>query len=286
MAFSAFPDPVAAEAPIGIFDSGIGALSVLRHVTSLLPSDHILCVADSGYAPYGGKSDEEIVARVLAIAAFMREKNVKAIVVACNTATAAAIDVLRQRYPDLIVVGVEPGIKPAAVFSRTGKAGVLATASTIASERFKALCERITTDTGVEIIAQACIGLVDQIEKGDLDSPETIAMVERYVMPLLQGGADTIALGCTHYPFVEPLIDTIARRESAEPVTIIDTGEAVARQLERMLQQRGVQRLEGDPGRIEAFTTGCEDVLRRAFADLLGLHPQVAKVALADAPVI
>src|SRR5690606_18459296 len=144
------------------------------------------------------------------------EKNVKAIVVACNTATAAAIDVLRQRYPDLIVVGVEPGVKPAAVFSRTGKAGVLATASTIASERFKALCERITTDTGVEIIAQACIGLVDQIEKGDLDSPETIAMVERYVMPLLQGGADTIALGCTHYPFVEPLIDSRSEEHTSE----------------------------------------------------------------------
>ncbi len=284
MAFSAFPDPVAAEAPIGIFDSGIGALSVLRHVTSLLPSDHVICFADSGHAPYGGKSDEQIIARVLAIAAFLRSRNVKAIVVACNTATAAAIEALRQCYPDLIVVGVEPGVKPAAVFSKTGKAGVLATASTIASSRFTALCERITADTGVEIIAQACVGLVDQIEKGELSSPETIAMVERYVMPLLQGGADTIALGCTHYPFVEPLIDAVAKRVSAEPVTIIDTGEAVTRQLERQLQQRGVQRLVGGPGNIEAFTTGSEAALRRAFADLLGLHPSVTSLVLEDAP--
>lgn len=283
MAFSAFPDPVAAEAPIGIFDSGIGALSVLKHVTTLLPSDHIVCFADSGHAPYGGKSDEEITARVLAIAAFMRTKNVKAIVVACNTATAAAIETLRKQYPDLIVVGVEPGVKPAAVFSSTGKAGVLATASTIASTRFRTLCERITETTGIEILAQACVGLVDQIEKGDLDSPETVAMVEGYVMPLLKGGADTIALGCTHYPFVEPLIDAIAKRESANPITIIDTGEAVARQLERLLQQKGVQRLVGDPGKIDAYTTGDAAALQYAFDKLLGKPATVTALKSGEA---
>jgi len=283
MGFSAYPDPVAAEAPIGIFDSGIGALSVLKHVANRLPSDHIICFADSGNAPYGGKSDEEITARVLAIAAFLRTKNVKAIVVACNTATAAAIDALREQHPDLIVVGVEPGVKPAAVFSKTGKAGVLATASTVASARFKALCERTTESTGIDVISQACVGLVDQIEKGDLDSPETVAMVERYVMPLLQGGADTIALGCTHYPFVEPLIDAICQRESREPVTIIDTGEAVARQLERQLQHKGKQRLLGDPGTVEAYTTGNADSLQRAFAQLLNLHPRVTALKAGEA---
>jgi len=283
MGFSAYPDPVAAEAPIGIFDSGIGALSVLKHVANRLPSDHIICFADSGNAPYGGKSDEEITARVLAIAAFLRTKNVKAIVVACNTATAAAIDALREQYPDLIVVGVEPGVKPAAVFSKHGKAGVLATASTIGSSRFKALCERITESTGIEIIGQPCVGLVDQIEKGELDSPETIAMVERYVMPLLQGGADTIALGCTHYPFVEPLIDAICKRESSEPITIIDTGEAVARQLERLLQHKGKQRLLGDPGTVEAYTTGNAEALQRAFAQLLSLQPRVTALQNGEA---
>ncbi|CAL61102.1 Glutamate racemase [Herminiimonas arsenicoxydans] len=275
MSFSATPDPVAAEAPIGIFDSGVGALSVLRHIQARLPSEHLLCFADSGYAPYGGKPDAEIVERTLAIAAFLLTKKVKAIVVACNTATAAAIDALRQQYPDLIVVGVEPGLKPAAVFSKSGKAGVLATASTLASHRFIALRDQIAETTGVTFLTQACVGLVEQIEKGELSSPETAAMLERYVTPLLRGGADTLALGCTHYPFVQPLIEAIAERESAVPVTIIDTGEAVSRQLERLLQQRGLQRFENMPGSLQAFTTGSQSALEHAFAKLLDLHPEV-----------
>lgn len=275
MSFSATPDPVAAEAPIGIFDSGVGALSVLRHIQARLPSEHLLCFADSGHAPYGGKPDAEIIARTLAIAAFLRTKNIKAIVVACNTATAAAIDALRQQYPDLIVVGVEPGLKPAATLSRSGIAGVLATASTLASERFNALREHITETTGVSFVTQACVGLVEQIEKGELSSPATADMLERYVTPLLRGGADTIALGCTHYPFVQPLIEAIAQRESAVPVTIIDTGEAVSRQLERQLQQRGLQRFENMAGTLEAFTTGSQSSLAHAFERLLALHPQV-----------
>ena len=275
MNFSVTPDPVAAEAPIGIFDSGVGALSVLRHVQVRLPSEHLLCFSDSGYAPYGGKTDAEIVERTLAIAAFLVAKKVKAVVVACNTATAAAIDALRQQYPDLIVVGVEPGLKPAAVFSKSGKAGVLATASTLASHRFIALRDQIAETTGVTFLTQACVGLVEQIEKGELSSPETAAMLERYVTPLLRGGADTLALGCTHYPFVQPLIEAIAQRESNVPVTIIDTGEAVSRQLERLLQQRGLQRFENMPGSLQAFTTGSQSLLEHAFAKLLDLHPKV-----------
>lgn len=278
MAFSAYPDPVAADAPIGIFDSGVGALSVLRHIQARLPSEHLLCFADSGYAPYGGKSDAEIIERTLAIASFLATKNIKAIVVACNTATAAAIDALRQHYPELIIVGVEPGLKPAAVFSKSGKAGVLATASTIASSRFIALRDQISASTGVTFLTQACVGLVEKIEKGELDSPETAAMLERYVTPLLRGGADTLALGCTHYPFVQPLIEAIAQRESAVPVTIIDTGEAVSRQLERLLQQRGLQRFETTAGSLQAFTTGSRSALVQAFAQLLNQHPSVTEM--------
>ncbi|WP_076591956.1 glutamate racemase [Herminiimonas arsenitoxidans] len=278
MAFSAYPDPVAADAPIGIFDSGVGALSVLRHIQARLPSEHLLCFADSGYAPYGGKSDAEIIERTLAIASFLATKNIKAIVVACNTATAAAIDALRQHYPELIIVGVEPGLKPAAVFSKSGKAGVLATASTIASSRFIALRDQISSSTGVTFLSQACVGLVEKIEKGELDSPETAAMLERYVTPLLRGGADTLALGCTHYPFVQPLIEAIAQRESAVPVTIIDTGEAVSRQLERLLQQRGLQRFETTAGSLQAFTTGSRSALVQAFAQLLNQHPSVTEM--------
>lgn len=278
MTFSDHPDPVAAEAPVGIFDSGVGALSVLRHIRARLPSEHLLCVADSGHAPYGGKSDAEIVGRTLAIAAFLRTKNVKAIVVACNTATAAAIAALRQHYPELIVIGVEPGLKPAAALSKSGKAGVLATASTLASSRFIALRDQISETTGVSFITQACVGLVEQIEKGKLSSPETALMLQRYLSPLLRDGIDTLALGCTHYPFVQPLIEAIVQRESAVPVTIIDTGEAVARQLERSLQQRGLQRLTLSEGTLQAYTTGSRSALVNAFAQLLDLHPPVAEL--------
>lgn len=278
MSFSAYPDPVAADAPIGIFDSGVGALSVLRHIQARLPSEHLLCFADSGHAPYGGKSDAAIIERTLDIAAFLSTKNIKAIVVACNTATAAAIEALRQHYPQLIIVGVEPGLKPAAVFSKSGKAGVLATASTLASSRFIALRDQISTSTGITFLTQACVGLVEQIEKGELDSAETIAMLERYVTPLLRGGADTLALGCTHYPFVQPAIEVIAQRESAVPVTIIDTGEAVSRQLERLLQQRGLQRFETTAGSLQAFTTGSRSALVAAFAKLLNQHPSVTEM--------
>lgn len=279
MHFSPTPNQEAAEAPIGLFDSGVGALSVLRHVQARLPSEHLLCFCDSGHAPYGGRSDAEIIARTLAIADFLLERQVKAIVVACNTATAAAIEALRQRHPELIVVGVEPGLKPAAVFSKSGIGGVLATASTLASSRFIALRDQITSSTGVRFLTQACVGLVEQIEKGELDSPETVAMLERYVTPILRGGADTIALGCTHYPFVQPAIEAIARREGADPITIIDTGEAVSRQLERLLQQRGLQRLETRPGSLQAFTTGSKAQLEQAFSVLLRQFPPVAAVA-------
>lgn len=278
MAFSGSPPPAAAEAPIGIFDSGVGALSVLRHIQARLPSEHLLCFCDSGNAPYGGKSDKEIIARTLSVADFLKTRNVKAIVVACNTATAAAIQPLRHAYPELIVVGVEPGLKPAAVFSRSGKAGVLATASTLGSSRFTALRDQISESTGVSFLTAACVGLVEQIEKGDLDTPETTKMLERYVTPIVRGGADTIALGCTHYPFVQPLIEQIAQREGSVPVTIIDTGEAVARQLERLLQQGGLQRMETRAGSLQAFTTGSRAALVQAFYRLLQLAPRVTEV--------
>lgn len=259
---------------------------MLRHVQARLPSEHLLCFCDSGYAPYGGKPDSEIIARTLDITAFLLQKNVKAIVVACNTATAAAIDALRQHYPALIIVGVEPGLKPAAVLSHTGRAGVLATESTLHSTRFISLRDQISATTGVQFISQACVGLVDQIEQGELATPKTMEMLERYVLPILRGGADTLALGCTHYPFVQPAIETIIAREgkktgahaSANPITIIDTGEAVSRQLERMLQQHGVQREENLAGSLQAYTSGSGAALIKAFQQLLHLSPPVTEI--------
>lgn len=262
---------------------------MLRHVQARLPSEHLLCFCDSGYAPYGGKPDSQIIARTLEIAAFLLQKNVKAIVVACNTATASAIDTLRQQYPQLIIVGVEPGLKPAAALSHTGKAGVLATESTLHSTRFISLRDQISASTGVQFLSQACVGLVDQIEKGELATPKTMEMLERYVLPILHGGADTLALGCTHYPFVQPAIETIIARESDKsrasgevsinPITIIDTGEAVSRQLERLLQQQGLQREASLAGSLAAYTSGSGAALIKAFEQLLHLSPPVTEIA-------
>jgi glutamate racemase len=272
--------PIEGPAPasaIGVFDSGIGGLSVLRHVRAHLPYEDLIYVADSGYAPYGDKSEAEIAARALAIASFLLERGAKALVVACNTATAAAINALRARYPELPLVGVEPGLKPAAALSHSKTVGVLATDSTLASARFALLREQISAASGVRFLLQPCSGLAGQVDKGELQSRETALLVERYVAPLIAQGADTLVLGCTHYPFVLPLIEQAARSSSA-PVTIIDTGEAVARQLKRVLAERGLERPAGAPGTLAAFTSGSHTALATAFANLLGLNPPVATI--------
>jgi len=265
-------------APIGIFDSGIGGLSVLRHVRTLLPNEELLYFADSGFSPYGEKPESVIVERALGIAAFLLRFNIKAMVVACNTATAAAIAALRERYPDLQVVGVEPGLKPAAALTRSGVVGVLATAGTLASDKFQKLQQQTSAATGVTFIAQACNGLADQIEKGELQSRDTAALVQRYVAPLLAQKADTLVLGCTHYPFVEPLIAKVAASVDGS-VQLVDTGEPVARQLERLLNQHGLLRADTPPqGTLSAYTTGSRTALVTAFRVLLDLNPPVDEV--------
>ena len=270
---------MSANAPIGIFDSGIGGLSVLRHVRALLPNEELLYFADTGFAPYGEKPEAVIVERALAIAAFFLRFRIKAMVVACNTATAAAIAALRETYPQLQVVGVEPGLKPAAALTRSGVVGVLATAGTLASDKFQKLQQHLTASTGVTFIAQACNGLADQIEKGELQSRDTAALVQRYVAPLLAQNADTLVLGCTHYPFVGPLIASAAMA-STEPVHLVDTGEPVARQLERLLRQQDLLRSSTPPSPVlSAYTTGSRTALSTAFRVLLDLHPPVEEVA-------
>ena len=267
--------PLSRDAPIGIFDSGIGGLSVLRHVHTLLPNESLLYFADSGFAPYGEKPEAVIVERAVSIAAFLLTQNIKALVVACNTATAAAIAGLRSRYPDLPVVGVEPGLKPAASLTHSGTIGVLATASTLASEKFLKLQSQVAQDARVTFLLQACNGLAHQIEKGELSSRETQQLVERYVTPLLAQQADTLVLGCTHYPFVEQLIRDVAGPE----VKIVDTGEPVARQLQRLLEQRDLLRQIPATDRLMAFTTGSSSTLSLAFSKLLRLEALVQVVS-------
>jgi glutamate racemase len=270
--------PEIIDAPIGVFDSGIGGLSVLKHIRASLPNEDLLYFADSGNAPYGGRPEAEIVARSQAIAEFLMQYNAKALVVACNTATAAAIQALRARYPTLPLVGVEPGLKPASALTGTGTVGVLATKRTLSSEKFKLLHQQISAATNVRFLVQPCIGLADQVEKGELHSAETAALVRAYIEPLIEQGADTLVLGCTHYPFVRPLIEEIVGRITSRPIMIVDTGEPIARQLVRLLTERGWLKT-GGTGSVAAFTTGSETALTSAFSRLLDLHPPVVQVA-------
>ena len=272
-------------APIGVYDSGVGGLSVLRHIRAQLPAEDLIYFADSGHAPYGEKTEQYVVDRALLVAAFLLERGIKALVVACNTATVAAIKAVRARYPDLPVVGVEPGLKPAAAITRSGKVGVLATARTLKGEKFLQLREQISAATQAEFLLQPCIGLVDQIELGDLETPAIAALLEQYVAPLLDQGADTLVLGCTHYPFVQTGIQRVLHAHGHQDVTLIDTGDAVARQLVRLLDAAGLLRMSSDAGAADAsshvtgYTTGPAAALEAAFSSLLGLRPAVHAIA-------
>ena len=218
-----------ANKPIGVLDSGVGGITVLKHIHALLPQEPLLYFADSLYAPYGNKTEAEIQQRCIEIIDFLLTKDVKAIVIACNTATAAAVDLMREKYPLLPIIGMEPAVKPAAAASLNGVIGVLATVGTLKSAQFAALLE--SYGRNVKVITQGCIGLVECIERGELHHQSTYELLRQYCQPLLAEGADTIVLGCTHYPFVKELIQQIV----GPGVTLIDTGEAVARQLQHRL---------------------------------------------------
>lgn len=271
----------ASKAPIGVFDSGVGGLSVLRHIRAQLPREHLLYFADAGFAPYGDKPEQAVAERSLAIAGFFVERGAKALVVACNTATVAAIKLLRAHYPDMPVVGVEPGLKPGAAASRNGRVGVLATDGTLAGEKFQLLRQQISDSTSAQFLLQGCTGLADQIELGELDSDATAAMLARYILPLLDQGADTLVLGCTHYPLVQAAIERIIAGATSRQIMLVDTGEAVARQLARLLAARGSERADdGQPGTLEGFTSASATALAVAFSSLLGLAVPVQEVTI------
>ncbi|WP_028239672.1 glutamate racemase [Stutzerimonas azotifigens] len=226
---------MADDRPIGVFDSGVGGLSVLREIRARLPRESLLYLADSGHVPYGEKTPDFIRARCRAIADFFLERNAKALVVACNTATAAGVAELRECHPELPIVGMEPAVKPAARATRSGVVGVLATTGTLKSARFAALLDRFAVD--VRVVTQPCPGLVELVEAGDLDGPRTRALLLSFVEPLLTEGCDTLILGCTHYPFLRPLLERLV----PPTVTLVDTGAAVARRLEDVLVAAGLQ---------------------------------------------
>jgi glutamate racemase len=235
--------------PIGVFDSGVGGLSVLREIRRELPAEDLIYVADSGYAPYGDRPEEYVRGRAIAIMEFLRAQGVKTVVVACNTATGIAVEALRARYTEPIVA-IEPAVKPAAAQTRSRVVGVLATTQTLAGQKFAKL---VSTHAGdVEVLTQACPGLVEQVERGALTSASTRSLVEQYLRPLLEKDADTIVLGCTHYPFVSDLIRDVA----GPSVSIIDSAGPVARELRRRLQMVGLLASDTRIGTETFWTTG------------------------------
>ncbi len=257
----------AAAQPVGAFDSGLGGLSILRAVRARLPHEDLIYVADAGYLPYGEKTVAEIQTRALTVSEFLIAQGAKAILVACNTATAAAIELLRERLP-VPFVGVEPAIKPAVSMTRSGRIGVLATGATTGSVRLGNLLRRF--GHSVEIIVQPCPGLVEQVEAGLAGSDETRRMVEGYVQPLVARGIDTLVLGCTHYPFLEQAI----RAAAGPSVTLLDTGEPVARELARQLETRGLARSHGQ-GDERFWTSGTPASLAARIAPLWGRRVEV-----------
>jgi glutamate racemase len=240
---------VNAANPIGVYDSGVGGLSVLREIRRELPDEALIYVADSGNVPYGDRPPEFIHARATAITEFLVGQGVKAIVVACNTVTGVAVEALRRRFT-LPIVAIEPAVKPASARTKTGVVGVLATSVTLSSANLLRLVGQYRPPGGVAM--QACPGLVEQVEKGDLDGPDTRALVERYVRPLLDAGADTIVLGCTHYAFLAPLVKAVA----GPSVAVIDPAPAVARELRRRLTRSELLAAGGRSASVRLFSTG------------------------------
>jgi glutamate racemase len=260
------------DAPIGVFDSGVGGLSVLGEIRALMPQESLLYVADSGHVPYGEKSPEFIRERCRVLAEFLLAQGAKALVLACNTATAAGVAQLREQYPQLPIIGMEPAVKPAAAATRSGVVGVLATTGTLQSAKFAALLDRFASD--VRVITQPCPGLVECIEAGELDSPATAELLQGFVRPLLDQGCDTLILGCTHYPFIKPLLRTLV----PESVSLIDTGAAVARHLQRLLIQR--QLLASGPALPAQFwSSGEPAAMQRVLPLLWGEAAAVRKLA-------
>ncbi len=257
------------ERPVGVFDSGVGGLSVLRAIRIELPREDLIYVGDSGNAPYGDRSVEFITDRVTVLTQFLIEQGVKAVVVACNTATSVAVRSLRERF-DVPIVAIEPAVKPAASRTRSRVVGVLATTGTLSSPNMTKLLANYGRD--VEFLIQPCPGLADQVEKGALDSAETRSLVKRYVRPLIDRGADILVLGCTHYPFVSPLIREVAGPE----VDVIDPATAVARELRRRLDMSQLRRDGGPEGCEQFWTTGAVDEVAPIIGQLWGKRVEVS----------
>jgi len=264
--------------PVGIFDSGVGGLSVVREIVAQHPIQPLIYLADQVHAPYGQRDLAEIRRLSEGITRFLLAQGARAIVVACNTASAAALHALRREFPDTPFIGMEPAVKPAVEQTRTGHVGVIATAATFQGELFASLLDRYAGDVAVH--TQVCAELVPLVEAGELNTPRARRAVQGYLAPLLAAGIDQLVLGCTHYPFLRSVIEEVV----GPGVTIIDPAPAVARQTGRVLAQRGWW----DGSAVESgnvspeqrfYTTGDPLRFRDALANLLGLRVDVRRAA-------
>ena len=264
------------QQPIGMFDSGVGGLSVLRALRNTLPNEDVLYLADQAHIPYGPKSKEKIRGFAFEITRFLLNQGAKLIVVACNTASAAALHDLREEFPSVSFVGMEPAVKPAAESTHTGKVGVLATPTTFSGELYASVVERFAKH--VTIYKSTCPGLVEEIEAGNLEKPETREILEKALAPMLEAGIDTVVMGCTHYPFVIPLIEDI----TGPGVRTIDPAPAIARQAHRLLEAQNLLNQGESDGNLAFYTSGDTDKFVELLPKLLGEIGPVQQVMWND----
>ena len=263
----------AKSGPIGMFDSGVGGLSVLREVHLRYPGEDLLFFADQAHVPYGPRPKEDVLAFSDAIVRYLLQRGAKMIVVACNTASAAALQPLRERFPDIPFVGMEPAVKPAVEKTSTGIVGVLATPATFQGELYASTVARYAD--GVTLLQDTCPGLVERIERGDLRSQETRRILEEALLPMLAQEVDEIVIGCTHYPFVISLIRDIV----GEYVQVIDPAPAVARQVGRLLEEEGLLRKNPAGGKLIYITSGRGSRFRTQLTALTELRGTVEEVS-------
>ena len=264
------------SSPIGIFDSGVGGLSVLRAIRAEMPEESIIYFGDQGHIPYGPRPIDQIRNFSEAITRFLLAHDAKIVVVACNTASAAALTYLRATFSDVQFVGMEPAVKPAAENTQTGKVGVLATPATFQGALYASVVERFAN--GVELFQNTCPGLVQQIEQGNLNEAETRQILNDALLPMLEKNIDTVVLGCTHYPFVIPLIQQIV----GENVRVIDPAPSVAKQVRRVLEANGMKNESDSQGEVKLFTSGDPEELISLLPLLLGESGVVQKTSWTD----
>jgi len=247
--------------PIGIFDSGVGGLSVWQEMVKLLPAESVIYFADNLHCPYGPRPEAEIIELCEKNVQFLLEKHCKLVVVACNTATSAAIETLRNKYK-IPFVGMEPAIKPAALKSKTGKVGVLATQGTLHGKLFKNTSDKYASH--VEVMVQIGHGLVELVESGKAESEEAEKLLRKYLQPMLEKNVDHVVLGCTHYPFLRPVIEKI----TGDGVTIVDPVGAVALQTQRILRVKQLFVNEGNIPAYQFHATGDNQLLKQIITQI------------------